>query len=108
MINNIYAVTSIYTPNDDDDRWDVAGLPEARCFGVFFLRYNANKAIKKNYGEMQECFYNYSIVERIPSGIHRLATITDCYKWINNRWTRLDKDGWPRFLDTCNGWCGIG
>lgn len=55
-----------------------------RCFGFFFTRAAAIKAVKANYCDLQECLYEYIIIEKQGRGIHAHAHPIKWFKWIGN------------------------
>ena len=62
-----------------------------RVFGHYFDIDGAKNAVSTNYGNMNECLYNYLVIEDIGFGIHALA----------------EKEWWYRFSDQKNGWVKI-
>lgn len=58
-----------------------------RCFGYYMLKSEALDAIKKNYGSMDECLYDYLVLEYIEPGIHSIAESGD------QRWFGMSYDG---------------
>lgn len=68
-----------------------------RTFGYYNKYQHALRAVKKNYGNMCECLYNYLIMEKIGEGIHAIADDkTYWFKWddAKNKWTPCDKPEW--------------
>ena len=85
-----YFITAIY---------DEPGLfihrKARRTFGYFHTIDDAIKAVVENRGNMQECLYNYLVIEGIGEGIHRLAEQEIWYEWKDGKWTLCNK---PEFL----------
>jgi hypothetical protein len=90
----MYFITSIYKPKppsrDDCNR----------CFGYYLYEYDAREAVRDNHGEMQECLYNFLVIEKIDEGIHRHAEVIQWYEWRDNKWTEISP---PKFsVGICN------
>lgn len=85
-----YFITSIY---------DAPGLfvhrKARRTFGYYHTLDEAFKAVEENRCNMQECLYNYLVVEGISEGIHPLVEKEHWYEWIDNKWMPCNK---PEFL----------
>jgi hypothetical protein len=64
-----------------------------RTFGFFNTKEEVCNAIKNNFGNMEECFYDYIVLEYIEPGIHPTVHAIEWYKWSNiaNRWFSIDK-----------------
>ncbi len=77
----------------------------SRTFG-FYNSYNeAYKAVEENRGSMEECVYDYIIMEYIEAGIHPMVHATDWWAWDTNerKWVYLPMDQWPiEFQGICN------
>jgi hypothetical protein len=56
-----------------------------RTFGFFDSYADAVLAIKNNFENMQECLYDWIVLEYIESGIHPKVHKTEWYKWVNYR-----------------------
>lgn len=66
--------------------------PRSRTFG-FYDHYNdANTAIRENRGNMEECLYDYLILEYIEQGIHPMVLKEEWWMWNTalNRWMELE------------------
>lgn len=59
-----------------------------RTFGFFDRYHEAFLSVKDNFGNMQECLYDYLVLEYIEPGIHPQVLAKEWYRWINaeNRW----------------------
>lgn len=79
-----YFITSIY---------DAPGLfvhrKARRTFGYYHTLDNALKAVERNYGSMQECLYNYLVVEGIKEGIHQTVSDEYWFEWKDDHWQRI-------------------
>jgi len=85
-----YFITSIY---------DAPGLfvhrKDRRTFGYFQSLDEAFKSVEENRCNMQECLYNYLVIEGIKEGIHPLVEKEHWYEWTDNKWMPCNK---PEFL----------
>jgi hypothetical protein len=85
-----YFITSIY---------DMPGLfvhrKARRTFGYFDTLEKAIDVVIKNSGDIQECLYNYLVIEAIGEGIHATVNQEYWFYWENDRWTKCPK---PEFL----------
>ena len=66
-----------------------------RTFGYFNNLDDAFKAVEENRGSMQECLYNYLVIEGIDEGIHPIVNKEYWYKWDDGKWMLCNK---PEFL----------
>lgn len=59
-----------------------------RTFGFKNSYADAYKAICANDGNMQECLYDYLVLEYIEEGIHPMVLSKKWFKWDkdNNKW----------------------
>lgn len=59
-----------------------------RCFGFYNTYNEAAKAVENNYGSMQECLYDYIVIEYIEPGIHPTVEVERWWWWVeeNRRW----------------------
>lgn len=55
-----------------------------RTFGFFDRYHEAFLAVKDNIGNMEECFYDWIVLEYIEPGIHPKVHVTEWYKWLNS------------------------
>ncbi len=69
-----------------------------RTFGFFNTYVDALSAIYENRYNMQECLYDFIVLEYIESGIHALVLNTEWYKWTdkpmsndNGKWECVEK-----------------
>ena len=86
----MYFITSIFEP--EWPRYDHCH----RCFGYYLAEYGAREAVKDNYGQMQECLYNFLVIEKIDQGIHAIAEVVRCYEWRDDKWTEIPP---PKFSE---------
>lgn len=103
-------ITAICTNQTMDALLKKAGdkrfLPSRhRCFG-FYNSYNeAYQAVEENRGSMEECVYDFIVVEYMEAGIHPMVHATDWWKWdiTKNKWLYLSQEEWPpEFAGICN------
>jgi hypothetical protein len=79
----------------------------SRCFGYFSSLERAQKAVKNNENDLEECLYNYLIIEKIRSGLN---PFTDgekdewWYKWDDslNKWVWISEA--PNFASCICNW----
>lgn len=65
-------------------------VPIHRTFGYYEDYWKAKNCVANNYGSMQECLYNYIVVEKIGEGIHALPETEEWYRW-DERWVPCEK-----------------
>lgn len=77
--------------------WFITGInlatkPKAtRCFGYFTTFNRAVEAIKENRGNMEECLYDYLVLEEFGEGIFNCS----------------EKEVWFRWDDSLRKWNGV-
>ena len=69
---NIYTITSI----------PINPRQSPRCFGFYYFLPFAERAVRENHCDMQECYYSYIVIEKIGTGIHAGATEVKWYRWV--------------------------
>ena len=71
---------------------------DKRTFGYFKLYDAAKNAIDNNTGNMQECWYNYLVLEYIPEGIHGKAENEEWFEWYDKdgAWIECEKPAWAQ------------
>lgn len=87
-----YFITSIY-----DERGLFVHRKARRTFGYFKELDDALQAVKENRCNMQECLYNYLVIEGIGEGIHAYCNEDYWFEWQDNHWQRIL--GKPEFLN---------
>lgn len=70
---NIYTLTAIQSPSTE--RFN------SRCWGYYFKLEQARKAAKYDYGAMNDCMYDYLVIERFKPGVLTCGTFVDWYKY---------------------------
>ncbi len=76
-----------------------------RTFGFFNTYTEAIAAIEENRCNMQECLYDYLVLEYIDPGIHPLSHIVEWFKWndlIICGWMSLGKEVPKEFVGIIN------
>lgn len=53
----------------------------SRTFGFYANHLEALVAINENRGNMEECLYDYIVLESIDEGIHPLVKSAEWWKW---------------------------
>ena len=100
-MNYIYTITAITEDGKD-----------SRCFGFYFSEASARLAALNNYGSMDECLYDYLVIERQKEGIHSFANVLQWYVWEHpdgemGYWVIGEQPVGKRFEGITN-WNGIG
>lgn len=103
-----FFVTAIaYYPNDPEKKYDKP-YKQTHTFGHFPTVEEAQEAVKQNYGGMDECLYNFLVIEEVAYGIYGRIITADpdepskgewWYKWEHpdgqeGRWVPMDKPEW--------------
>jgi hypothetical protein len=80
-----------------------------RCFGFFFNETDARVTAFNNHCDLQECLYQYLVIEKQFDGIHALAEVIQWYFWSNltEHWEECSEPNKERFNGIIN-WSGIG
>jgi hypothetical protein len=65
-----------------------------RAFGWFPDARAARKAVRENQGSMQECLYEWLVIEIVPPGVHAEAKAIHWYRWRKGRWTACPAPKW--------------
>ena len=86
-MNEIYTITALTNSKRD----------MSRCFGFFFNESVARGAALNNHGSIQECLYEYLVIEKQKQGIHAHAQDIQWYKWIDT-----DKENWDGCWIECS------
>lgn len=63
----------------------------SRTFGFANDFNEAFQYIQENRGNMEECLYDYLVVEYIEKGIHPMVHVEQWFKWctLTRKWTML-------------------
>lgn len=79
-------------------------LPISRTFGYYNNLKDAIKAVEENRGSMQECLYNFIVIEAIDEGIHPKVIKEYWFKWKNNHWKPFGSSYRKpkKFIGICN------
>ena len=107
-----FFVTAIaYYPEDKEKRYDKP-YKCTQTFGHFPVVENAMRAVERNEGGMDECLYNYLVIEEVPYGIYGRIFSADLddpnkgewwYEWQHpdgqeGHWVKTDKPVWIKGL----------
>jgi len=69
--------------------------PNKRCFGYFSTEEKAITAVACNAGNMEECYYNFLVIEEISEGIHSIPISETWYTWNTDiGWVPSEKPEW--------------
>jgi hypothetical protein len=76
--------------------------PNHRTFGYFEDHRSAREAIKNNYGDMYEYYYDFLVLEKIGVGIHPDVESETWFQWVNSvgEWRQVEKPSWA----LCTNW----
>lgn len=89
-----FFITAIaYYP--DEPRYDKP-YKVTRTFGHYPTQIDAEIAIEDNRCDMQECLYNYIVLEQIDYGIHAFGDNQVWFEWRDYMWQRIDKPEWAK------------
>lgn len=60
----------------------IAHVGETRTVGYFTTLEEAKKCIEENWGDIQECYYQYAVIEDVAPGLYKSTDSTSIwYKW---------------------------
>lgn len=60
----------------------IARVYETRTVGYFTTLEEAKKCIEENWGDIQECYYKYAVIEDVEPGLYKSIDSTSIwYKW---------------------------
>lgn len=77
----------------------------SRTFGFYNTYNEAYEAVDTNRGSMEECVYDYIVMEYIEPGIHSEVHSAQWWEWdtVNKKWKFLpDEDAPCEFAGICN------
>jgi len=90
----MFFLVSLNVKNPNSSEWNIN---DTRCFGYFSNKETALKAVNNNWGDMEECIYNYLVIEELPEGIHPTPPNLRSYgheiwfNWENDKWTPTER-----------------
>lgn len=102
MSSHIFTVTAITK--------DFKGPFATRCFGFYFTENAARNAALNNRGGMDECLYEYLVIEKQGEGIHAHAKDIQWYRWYHpegqeGHWVESERPRIERFQRITNFNC---
>lgn len=73
-------------------------IQSTRCFGYFPDKPAALRAADENWADMEECLYNWLVIEKIPEGLHAMPEEEIWYEWDNGlgKWIHEEKPVWSK------------
>ena len=80
-------------------------LSRKHTFGFYNTYNEAYTAVKENRGNMEECLYDYLVMEYIEPGIHPMVHSEQWWRWngADRKWEFLDANNKPsEFIQICN------
>lgn len=92
-MKHIYTITVMESQeitNPESPRRGKLDLHSPRCMGWFPNLEGAILAVEKNQGGLDECLYDYLVIERIQPGIQIFAKALQWYLWESGKpghWT---------------------
>jgi hypothetical protein len=88
----MWFITSIATCRDSIENPSL-NIKTQRTFGFFEHRRRAETAITLNTGNMEECLYNYLVLEYMEEGIHPEVMVEKWWSWGDEtrRWEPCEK-----------------
>ncbi len=107
-----FFITAIaYYPDDEEKQYDKP-YKRTHVFGHFPDLEGAREAVKQNLGGMDECLYNFLVIEEIAYGIYGRISSSNpnepsngewWYKWEHPEgqqgyWAKIDKPDWSNGL----------
>ncbi len=65
--------------------------PHKRTFGFYDTYNQTHETVVNNRGNLQECLYDYLVIEYMEPGIHPLAYVEEWWEWNTqlHRWDKL-------------------
>lgn len=84
----IFLIVCIAT--DYEDRSPSLSIKN-RTFGFAHSLEDANNLIEKYGHEIQECYYDYLVVEEHLPAIHSNVISENWYVWEEKKWVKIDK-----------------
>jgi len=91
----MYFLTSIHLKNETG----FESKPDySRCFGYFPEKQTALQAADENWADMEECLYDWLVIENIPEGLHAIPEEEVWYKWDIglSAWLHAEKPEWSQ------------
>ena len=84
----ITAVIAQETLKAREEKHGIRNEPRSRTFGFYDTYNEAYKACEENRGSMEECLYDYLIMEYIETGIHPMVHAKLWWQWDlnNHKW----------------------
>jgi hypothetical protein len=75
---------------------------EKRTFGFFLDLNKAEESVKNNEGNLNECLYDFLVIEEIGEGIHSPSQQEIWYAWNNKNWEKLNEK--PEWATGTTNW----
>lgn len=91
----MWFITAIHVVEPYDGR-----IPFHRTFGFYADKREAEIAVEENRGSMEECLYDYIVIEEIGQGVLAIAENEQWYRW-DDRWVPCKK---PKFSEGIINW----
>jgi len=85
----MWFITSIVARENTTER-PVLMADCQRTFGYYKDESEAHEAIAENRCNMQECLYNYLVLENIDEGIHPEVISEEWFRW-EDKWVPCEK-----------------
>lgn len=90
---SIFTITAIVAidPYDTEGKKTFGNSKPTRVFGYYGTLKQAIEAVKDNRGGMDECLYQWIVIEEIPEGIHASTIEEYWFEWIAQRWQPIEQ-----------------
>jgi len=80
-MDKIYVITTIEIPSKFS----------SHAVGWYHSFEDAEKAVLENMSGIDECLYDYVVIEEISQGTYCLATQESWYEWIDRKYQKSEK-----------------
>ena len=90
----MYFLTSLrITPSKHNIRTNTHPSNDNRCWGYYKDKEKAIQAATENWGDMEECYYEYLVIEHFSEGLITIAKEEIWYHWDIklSRWVECKK-----------------
>ena len=105
--NKIWTLTCVYADEKHMIRHPKTGeikIPTTtHTCGYYFAYDEARRAIAEDQFSMQECMYNYLVLERMSEGIPAMSSIELWFKWSRRKWKPTNKPKWAKAINWAMG-----
>jgi hypothetical protein len=101
----IYFVTCIQYTADHLDHIDLSkGKFDSRCWGWYSNLEEAKQHVRDNVTDINECMYNYAVIENVPKGILPIDTKEVQWFKFNKKIDKYEECEKPKWSETTFNW----